>query len=130
MVVWILMLITDLIIPIIMVGTGKYWIKKPPKSINILFGYRTAMSMKNMDTWNFAHRHIAKTWWLVGLIMLAVTCAAFLVILLLGKDAEFVAVFGGWLCAVQLVPLICSIIPTERALKKNFDLNGNRVKKD
>lgn len=30
---------------------------------------------------------------------------------------------------VQLIPLIGSIIPTEKALKKNFDKNGNMIAK-
>ena len=33
---------------------------------------------------------------------------------------------GGIICGVQLIPLIGSILPTEIALKKNFDKNGTR----
>ena len=32
----------------------------------------------------------------------------------------------GIICSVQLIPLIGSILPTEIALKKNFDKNGTR----
>ena len=52
---WIFMLITDLLIPVIMTVFGWYFIKQAPKNINYLFGYRTEMSMKNEDTWKFAH---------------------------------------------------------------------------
>ena len=127
MIVWTLMLIMDLTMPLIMIGFGSRFIKKLPKSINMIYGYRTAMSTKNADTWSFAHRHIGKTWRLAGWITFAVTFAAFLAVLLLGGDAEFVAVFGGWVCGVQLILLICSIIPTERALKKNFNRAGYRI---
>lgn len=32
----------------------------------------------------------------------------------------------GILCVIQLIPLVASIIPTEIALRKTFDKNGNR----
>ena len=34
--------------------------KKAPKEINSVFGYRTSMSMKNKDTWEFAHKYCGK----------------------------------------------------------------------
>ena len=46
---WIFMLIMDLLIPLTMIGFGRYFIKKAPKEINGVFGYRTSMSMKNKD---------------------------------------------------------------------------------
>ena len=48
---WIFMLITDLLIPTTMMVFGKLFMKKAPDSINPVFGYRTAMSMKNKETW-------------------------------------------------------------------------------
>jgi len=45
---------------------------------------------------------------------------------IIGKDESVVGTFGGILCYVQLVFLIGSIFPTERALKSNFDKHGNR----
>lgn len=80
-----------------MIGFGMYFLKTAPKEINAVFGYRTAMSMKNKETWKFAHKYCGKIWCISGLV-----------------------------CFVQLIPLIGSIIPTERALKRNFDENGNR----
>ena len=43
---WIFMLVMDLLIPVTMVFIGKRFQKKPPKEINGIYGYRTAMSMK------------------------------------------------------------------------------------
>ncbi|MCY6372198.1 SdpI family protein [Clostridium ganghwense] len=39
--------------------------KKPPKEINSTFGYRTTMSSKNKDTWNFAHRYAGIVWFIL-----------------------------------------------------------------
>ena len=90
---WIFMLIMDLLLPFTMIGFGRYFMKKAPKEINSVFGYRTSMSMKNKDTWEFAHKYCGKVWNVRG---------------------------------VQLIPLLGSILPTEIALKKNFDKNGTR----
>ena len=65
---WIFMLIMDLLLPFTMIGFGRYFMKKAPKEINSVFGYRTSMSMKNKDTWEFAHKYCGDlTILLVGL---------------------------------------------------------------
>ena len=43
--------------------------KKAPDSINPVFGYRTTMSMKNRDTWEFAHQYCGKLWWILGIMI-------------------------------------------------------------
>lgn len=121
---WIFMLIMDLIFPVTMIVFGRYFTKKAPKEINHIFGYRTSMSMKNKDTWNFAHNYLGKIWYVCGLVLLPVTIIYFL--LIIGKSENYVGTAGGIVCVVQLVVLIGTIIPTERALRKNFDKNGER----
>ena len=37
---------------------------------------------------------------------------------------------GTWICLLQLIPLLGSIVPVERALKKTFDQDGNRREKN
>ena len=121
---WIYMLIVDLLLPLTMIGFGKYFIKKAPNEINGVFGYRTSMSMKNKDTWEFAHRYCGKIWYICGLITLSITVVCML--MLIGKDKDAVGTGGAIMVGVQLVPLIGSIFPTEIALRKNFDENGKR----
>lgn len=53
---WIFMLFVDLVTPLIMILFGRLFLTRPPKSINGVYGYRTARSMKNKETWAFAHR--------------------------------------------------------------------------
>ena len=122
---WIFMLIMTLLIPFTMIGFGKYCLSKAgPKDINMLFGYRTSMSMKNKETWKFAHLYCGKLWWIIGWTMLPIS--AVLMILLIGKGISTVGLLGGVLCMIQVVILILPIIPTERALRKNFDNYGIR----
>ncbi len=121
---WIFMLIMDLLLPLTMIGFGRYFIKKAPKEINAVFGYRTTMSMKNRGTWEFAHKYCGKIWYVCGLIMLPIT--VLFLLLTIGKNEDYIGTVGGIIAMVQLIPLIGSIFPTEIALKKNFDENGKR----
>jgi len=123
---WIFMMISDLLIPFTMVGFGKYFIKNAPKEINGGFGYRTSMSMKNKDTWEFAHHYCGKLWRTIGWFMLVLSVIAMLIVI--GKDKNVVGTLCGMLCGIQVVFLVSPIFHTERALKKNFDGHGNRKK--
>ncbi|WP_407314404.1 SdpI family protein [Desulfosporosinus sp. SB140] len=119
---WIFMMVLNLLIPFTMIGFGKYFIKNAPKEINYVFGYRTSMSMKNEDTWVFAHHYCGKVWLILGSIILIPSAIAMLFVI--GKDANTVGTFSLILCSIQLIFLVGSIFPTERALKSNFDEQG------
>ena len=125
MVFWIFMVIMLLLIPIIMIGFGKCFIKSAPKEINMLLGYRTSMSMKNKETWQFAHGYCGKIWYTAGRLLLLSVLPMFLVI---GKSEDVIGNLGLIIITVQTIFLVSSFFPTERALKKTFDKNGNRIK--
>ena len=121
---WIFMLVMNLLIPAMMLGFGWVFIHNAPGTINVVYGYRTAMSMKNQDTWDFAHKYAGTLWLKWGKWLLAISVVVML--LVMGKNEDIVGAVGGVLCMVQCVPLIYVIVPTERALKQNFDSKGNR----
>lgn len=120
---WIFMLIMDLLIPLTMLGFGRWFLKQPPKEINGLFGYRSTRSMKNKATWAFAHKYCGRLWYFSGLLMLPITLG--ISFLTLGKGEDLTGIVGGLVCGLQLVCLMATILPTERALKKHFDEHGN-----
>ncbi len=122
--VWVFMLIIGLLFPAIMITFGRMFTKAAPKEINYLFGYRTNMSMKNKDTWEFAHQYIGKLWFRLGWILVPVTVIPMLFVI--GSTKDTVGTVGSVVCVVDLLVLILPIVPTERALKKAFDKNGNR----
>ncbi len=122
---WIFMLSMDLLLPLTMIGLGRCFMKKPPKEINGVFGYRTFMSMKNKDTWEFAHKYCGKIWYVCGVVMLPIT--VILMISVIGRNEDYVGTVGGIVTGVQLIPLIGSIFPTEIALRKKYDKNGKRL---
>lgn len=121
---WVYMTVMALLIPLTMLFFGRRFEKKPPKRINAVFGYRTARSMKNEDTWAFAHRHIGRLWRIWGWAALIVSLAVMLLILNRGQSC--VGYTGLVLVLVQMIPLIGSIFSTERALKQTFDRFGQR----
>ncbi len=123
---WIFMLVSDLLIPFTIISFGKDFIKNAPKEINGIFGYRTAMSMKNKDTWEFAHHYCGKIWFDSGRIMFFLSVIA--MVFVIGKEDNYVGTYGGILCGIQLIFLIASIFLTEIALRKNFDQFGNKRK--
>lgn len=98
--------------------------KHYPKDINGLIGYRTERSRKNMDTWKFAHEYCGKLWLKTGIILLIVS--ALVHVPFMNSTENVIAVMSVILCLVQCAVMIATIFPTENALKRTFDDNGNR----
>ncbi len=119
--IWFYM-VTLLLCPLVMVGFGALFYKKPPKTINSLYGYRTSRSMKNEQTWAFAHRYIGKLWLWLGAVLGLCTLALFFVF---PTEEQAAGIFLLCWLGVELIVLIAPIFPTERALKRHFDKDGN-----
>lgn len=124
MVFWCMMLLFTLMTPAVMIGFGRSFFKRPPRDINATFGYRTTMSMKNQETWKLVHRVCGRYWFICGLILLPLSVLPMLFVI--NRSTETIGMTGMIAVFVQLVPMLCVIIPTEHALWKNFDKNGNR----
>ncbi len=121
---WIFMLAMGLLFPAIMFLFGAVFMKAAPKKINYIFGYRTDMSMKNRDTWEFAHKHIGKLWFRLGLLLIPITVLPMLFVI--GKTENIVGTVGLIVSFINTVVLIIPIFFTERALNRTFDKDGNR----
>jgi len=123
---WIFMLVMNLLTPLVMIIYGRIFEKKPPKIARskFAFGYRTVMSMKNEETWEYAHRFFGKLWFRFGI---AVGLISIIVLFFfIGKDKDTVGFAGMIICYVQLVAMLLPVIPTELALRRRFDKYGNR----
>ncbi|MFA5561853.1 MAG: SdpI family protein [Eubacteriales bacterium] len=121
---WVMMFCFALFIPLVMLCMGFVMRHRPPKTINDFYGYRTALSKKNQDTWDFAHRKCGEVWWRAGWGLLVLTVAVQLP--LLPHDKDTVSLWGLILCLVQCVLLILSVLPVERALRRTFHPDGSR----
>lgn len=121
---WIFMMICNLIIPLIVIVLGKYYSNNVPKKINNIVGYRTPMSMKNKETWEFAHNYCGKLWLKMGWYMLILSIAAMISVVKSGEKA--VSIVGGSLCIIETIIIVLSVFIVEKALKDNFDKSGIR----
>lgn len=102
-----------------MIGFGKFFMKGGPKQINDAFEYRTTRSMKNQETWRFAHQYSGKIWLYSGLALLPISIAAMLFVY--GKSVDMTGIAGLIIVIAQMIVMICAIPFTEAALKRNFD---------
>ncbi len=121
---WIFMELMLLLIPFIMVFFGRKFKNSPPDKINWIYGYRTKMSMKNKDTWIFAHKKIGRLWFRIGSIMAIISTVCMLPFI--SSDSQTVGIVGVTIMNIQIVFLIIPIIFVEISLKKTFDKDGKR----
>jgi len=121
---WIFMLAMGLLFPVVMILFGTMFMKSAPKKINYIFGYRTDMSMKNRNTWEFAHKYIGKLWFHFGLLLIPITVIPMLFVI--GKTENIVGTVGLIVGFINTIVLIVPIFFTEKALNKAFDKDGNR----
>ena len=121
------MLAMNLLTPLTMIIFGYIYSKKPPQKPKSKFaysGYRTPMSMKNEETWEYANRFFGKLWFRFGI---AVGLISIIVLFFfIGKDKDTVGFAGMIICYVQLLAMLLPVIPTELALRRRFDKYGNR----
>jgi len=94
-----------------------------PRKVNWWAGYRTPMACKNQETWVFAHKYLSKIWIPLGLIFLIISIGA----TIFAERGTFAPETLPWIAGAQLlVFFLVTFIPTEIALRKAFDKNGER----
>lgn len=119
---WLFTLVSALLIPVCMLYFGRRFQKKPPRTINSGYGYRSARSMRSQAAWDFAQVYSGRFWTRAGRPTLAVSLMWML--LLLGRDIGAVGASAVVLMGIQLVPLLAVIPATELALKRKFGGGG------
>ena len=121
---WWIILLCDLLVPTIMLVGGLIMVKHCPKRINGWLGYRTTRSMKNMDTWKFAHEYCGRLWWKVGLLSFILTVLVHLPFY--GSNEDTIGTVSLVVVLVQVIVLLVPVFPTESALQKTFNDDGTR----
>ena len=114
-----------LLMPVMLIVIGIIYMKNAPSEINSLSGYRTRRSMKNKETWEFAHKIYGKASLIIGAISAPLFFIPMLFFINKGNNAISVAALV--IISIEMIPLFISFIPVEASLKKNFDENGNKI---
>ena len=124
MLFWWFLFFCDLLIPVSMIFAGHWMEKHCAKRMSRFSGYRTARSMKNTQTWRFANKFCGRLWKKTGgvLTLLSVFVQLFF---LKGTEREL-GIFSCILVFVQTVCMLLTILPVEKALKKEFDEYGGK----
>jgi hypothetical protein len=117
-------IIISLLIPGTLIGFGLLWGTHAPKQVSYVVGYKTAMAQKNSETWAFAQQYWAKQCANFGLPLPVPSVLAIFLFRNGGDDTLGFVLIA--VVAVQIVIFLLPIIPTELALRKNFDQNGHK----
>ena len=116
------MLACSLIVPLTMILFGFILKNNPPQEINKVFGYRTAMSSKNTDTWIFANTLCGKIWVKIGTPVLAISV---IIMIFCAKSSEnVIGTVGIIITIVQCLVLVLTIPIVEKRLRQTFDEHG------
>lgn len=107
--------ITDLLLPVMMTLLGYVFIKRPPKNINIFYGYRTARSMRNMDSWRYAHERCGRLWIKLGPVLFLLILLSKLLIPLNEEILSLVHM------TILIFTLFATVFIVEKDLKRKFD---------
>lgn len=114
--VWLITVAVNMIIPIAIFVTGLLYLKRPAKEINWMYGYRTQSAMKSQESWDFAQKYFGKLCFRLGvglIIFVLLFCLS-----PYGRKAENLKTVEIVLGNVEVIALICALLPTEFALKQ------------
>lgn len=107
--------ITDLLLPVMMTLLGYVFLKWPPKNINMFYGYRTGRSMRNMDSWFYAHEQCGKLWIKLGPVLFILILLSKLLIPLNEEILSLVHM------TILIFSLFATVFVVEKDLKRKFD---------
>ena len=120
---WGIILLVVCVMYATMIGFGLFFYLAGPKKINFVFGYRSPMSMKNLNTWKFGNIYAGRCMWSTGAVLLVGSLVTLFVVM---NSSETVIRNAGIVIIIaHAVMIFGSVISTEIALRKRFDHHGN-----
>ena len=110
--------IITLLPPAFIFAIGLVWKLAPPKYQGKGLAYRTAQTCASPEAWAFAHRHCARLWIRIGLILLILS-SVLLAVFPDNRQDYFLWLIGG-----QMVMFCLSAFFVDMLLKGSFDEDG------
>lgn len=96
---------------------GFIMLKFPPKKINVLYGYRTANSMKSEERWKFAQTYSSKE--MIKLELVLTTCCLLGFLSISNNIINFIIGLS-----LMIAMVILLFFRVEKAIIKKFDKFG------
>lgn len=121
----IILFLLGITVPLLILIFGVLMIVRPPRDVKTIVAYRSTMSLKNRDTWYFAHAVCGKLWCVLGVLLLLLSALAQFLILRTGNET-LLTISTIALAVIQTLALIGTLPIVERRLKKAFHSNGRR----
>lgn len=118
--------VCTLILPVIMLITGRAMFNSPSDDTSmgmVGYGYKSKRSLASRASKSFADKYAGKVFTIYALVMLPLSLIASIILVANGIYFKGLSV----IMVVQIICLCTVHIPVERALKKNFDENGERI---
>ena len=104
---------------IITLSAGIFMVKRPPKNINHLYGYRTRQSMEFKEKWDFDQKYSAQEMIRLGVILLFIST--------LGLFINFDELTSNMIAlAIVIGTVILLLYKTEKKLKQKFESDETR----
>mgnify|MGYP004499903421 FL=1 len=119
---YIFMFACTLLLPAAILFLGYRWQRRPPSSINAVFGYRTRRSMSSKQAWDYAHRYCGKIWVKCGWFSAVFAVLSMIFLGIVTLHVSTVGIVGGIITCLELLPAAASLAATERALKRVFGI--------
>ena len=119
---YVYMVVCVFLLPAAMLFLGYRWQKKPPDSINAVFGYRTRRSMSSKQAWDYAHRYCGRIWVKCGWISAVFAVLSMIFLGIVTLNVSTVGIAGGIVACLELLLAAASLVATERALKRVFGI--------
>lgn len=110
-----------MIVPVAMFVIGLRWRLKPPPFKTSGLVYRTEVTERTPEIWEFAHIHCGKLWSRFGVIMAVISTV--LMVVLPGSYQKFLL----WLLTAQMLIMCVTVFMIDLLSKNLFDENGNRI---
>jgi carbon starvation protein CstA len=109
----------SIIVAIVFIPLGFILMKYPPKGINIMYGYRTSLSMKNQDTWDVSQKYGGFSMIIFGAINVILAVWSIIQPMIINKTVQIIFL---------LIGATVMLIIDEIYLIKLFNKDGTRKK--
>lgn len=111
--------ICAVVIPVTSIITGYIMMKRPPKEINNVVGYRTRRSKSSKEAWDFANVFCGRNTLIFGIVSLIAAIVLYLVLANEDNGLKLSLLIMAIQCVLMVIVMA---VPTELALKKKFGI--------